>query len=458
MQSVRKRTDPGFWSRLETWYQEQSRAISEICIVSLQDHANGSEHLHAVVVPEFLWLKDRKHPNSRELIRFEFQNLSKLLAPDERPDTFSLRSQPLPRGRDGKLDRDLLVRELSQSVPITSAPERGCIGSVAPRIWELLRMYKPVPAECEEMNIELDLGFDSLDRVLLLSAVEESFLLHIPDDEAVQLFTVSDLIGAVTRRVRSPAAVEVSSWSKILGRPLATCESSLADSILGNRPVITFLAWTVIVLLRPFGRFCFRFEITGREHLLPHGPFLLAANHCSHLDPLFLLWSLPFSIVQRLSLMVHTEYFGAGWKSAVAKRLKLILVDPDQYARSGMRLSVEALRRGLVEVVFPEGERSPNGALQRFHRGIAILARELSVPIVPAAILGTYEVLPRLADRLRCSPVQVRFGPAIRARAQEPVDNLLARLWKSVYDLRGSDARARQPIPDLLSIQPQRFV
>jgi 1-acyl-sn-glycerol-3-phosphate acyltransferase len=84
---------------------------------------------------------------------------------------------------------------------------------------------------------------------------------------------------------------------------------------------------------------------------------------------------------------------------------------------------------------------------QRFHRGAAVLARELDVPILPVAICGTYDVLPRGREQIRSAPVQVRFGPPLRPDPQETEQNLLARMWAAVRQLREPDAQPREPIP-----------
>jgi len=456
------RADVQKLARLERWYEDHCQPVSEVCIVPLP--GGLSEHLHAVLVPDFQALKERHQPNTRELIRFEFQEASKLLVPAERPHTFSVRARPLPRTGNGEPDREGLRVELSEcAAPVGAAPTTA-EDRVSDTISQLIREYRPAACTHDGANLELDLGFDSLDRILLVCSVEKSCGITIPPEQAARIFTVGDLIDAVASRRRQfqpPAPTPLrasSSWAEILNCPLNPHERSLANSILKPRAVLNFMAWGAAQLIRAIAASRFRFQVHGRERLPANGAYLLVANHCSHLDPLFLLWALPFSIARRLSFMGHTEYFGTGWKAAVATRLKLVPVDPDQHALQGMKLCAEALRRGLIGAVFPEGERSPNGAQQRFHRGIAVLATQLQVPIVPVAIAGSYEVLPRGGERIRCAPVQVSFGTPLRVQHGETEQNLLARVWAAVWQLRGSDARSREPIPRPLACVPQHHM
>ncbi len=450
-------TDLDKLARLERWYEEHCQPVSEVCIVPLP--GGPSEHLHAVVVPDFQLLKERRQPNSRELIRFEFQEASKQLALAERPHTFSVRAQALPRTANGEPDREGLRIELSDAIaPVGAAPaaEEDRLREI---VCQLIREQRPAACTQQGANLEIDLGFDSLDRILLICSVENSFGIAIPPEQAARIFTVGDLIDAVAssngqRAPLAPATLPASSsWAEILNRPLNPHERNLADSILKARPALSFMAWGAAQMIRVIAAPRFRFQVRGRERLPDNGAYLLVANHCSHLDPLFLLWALPFSIARRLSFMGHTEYFGAGWKAAVATRLKLVPVDPDEHALEGIRLCAEALRRGLIGAVFPEGERSPDGAQQRFHRGIALLALQLQLPIVPVAIGGTYEVLPRRRQHIRSAPVQVTFGPPLRAEHGETEQSLLARVWAAVWRMRGADARSREPIPRPFDIE-----
>src|SRR5207244_9165115 len=105
--------------------------------------------------------------------------------------------------------------------------------------------------------------------------------------------------------------------------------------------------------------------------------------------------------------------------------------DEDSQARHGLRRAVEGIRRHLIACVLPEGERSIDGRVKAFQNGLDLLLAQTRVAVVPAAILGTYQVLPREAERLRFHPVSVRFGHPIPAgnttkeRLRDTVEQLL---------------------------------
>lgn len=439
-------------ARLERWYLEHCWPLAEICIVPLPCGPAAPAHCHAVLVPDFARLREQRQPNSRELLRFEFQKASKLLAPSARPQTFSVRAQPLPRAEGGEADRQRLRLELSEPAlsragAPTPLPESNPESAA---IYRLICELRPAACPRHDANLELDLGFDSLDRVQLICAVEQTFGIAIAPAHAARILTAGDLVDAAAHaapQASGSLTPTLPSWDEILDAPLDQRGRALAAEILKPRPALSFLAWSAGQALRATAGQPFRFKVRGREWLPRQGPYLLVANHCSHLDPLFLLWALPWFVARRLSFLGHTEYFGSGWQSALSKRLKLVPVDPDEHALQGLKLCAEALRRGFIGMVFPEGERSPNGAQERFHRGIALLATKFRVPIVPAAITGTYEVLPRGKERIRFAPVTVGFGRPFMPEPGESERNLLARAWAEVWRLRGSDAHAREPVP-----------
>ena len=101
-----------------------------------------------------------------------------------------------------------------------------------------------------------------------------------------------------------------------------------------------------------------------------------------------------------------------------------------------LRLGAEGLRRNLILCVFPEGTRSIDGELKKFRKGPAILAKELEVPMIPVAITGTYEALPRGSSKIQFHPVTVSFGKLLgRSSDQNTCDSLTKKLFQAVDQL-----------------------
>jgi 1-acyl-sn-glycerol-3-phosphate acyltransferase len=167
------------------------------------------------------------------------------------------------------------------------------------------------------------------------------------------------------------------------------------------------------IFIGPLLKAVFRPEANGAENVPAEGPAILACNHLSYTDWLFM----PLVIPRRVTFVAKAEYFeGRGLKGWMQRSFfggtGQVPID-----RSGGRASEGALRTGLRILgkgdlfgIFPEGTRSHDGRLYRGRTGIARLALEAKVPVIPIAVLRTDEVAPpgKIFGKL-VRPV-IRFG------------------------------------------------
>jgi 1-acyl-sn-glycerol-3-phosphate acyltransferase len=150
--------------------------------------------------------------------------------------------------------------------------------------------------------------------------------------------------------------------------------------------------WAVKILLTPILRLLFRVQVEGGENVPRRGPVILASNHQSFIDSIFL----PLSVRRRVTFVAKAEYFES-WKTAWFFRavgmipLKRGGGPASERALAAAREVVEA---GGVLGIYPEGTRSPDGRLYRGHTGVARLALQCAAPVVPVAQFGTAEVQP----------------------------------------------------------------
>nr|WP_202446811.1 lysophospholipid acyltransferase family protein [Streptomyces sp. SID5468] len=167
------------------------------------------------------------------------------------------------------------------------------------------------------------------------------------------------------------------------------------------------------LLLGPWLRLLFRPRVEGLEHVPDAGPAIVAGNHLSFSDH-FLM---PAILRRRITFLAKQEYFtGPGLKGAVVaaffRAAGQIPVDRTggAAARSAVREGLAVLERGELLGIYPEGTRSPDGRLYKGRTGVAVLAIASGAPVVPCAMVGTFEVQPpgRLLPRIR--RVTVRFG------------------------------------------------
>ena len=183
------------------------------------------------------------------------------------------------------------------------------------------------------------------------------------------------------------------------------------------------------ILLTPIFRLLWRVRVEGGEHVPVRGPVILAPNHVTFLDSLFL----PLVVRRRVTFVAKAEYFDS-WKTAwFFRACGQIPMRREGGSASERALAAarDVLDGGGVLGIYPEGTRSPDGRLYRGHTGVARLALGSRVPVVPVGLVGTSEVqrpgsnLPRPFKR-----VTVHFGAAVdggRYGAEAANDPLVLR-------------------------------
>lgn len=159
---------------------------------------------------------------------------------------------------------------------------------------------------------------------------------------------------------------------------------------------ISPLVWLFILIGRLIAQPLTRVRVQGAMDQIPRaGPVILAANHASNLDPVVVgSWLIP-RLGRRLQWLGKKELFDwpvLGW---IAAHGGVHPVDRSTADVEAFRLASRILTEGHILFVFPEGTRSPDGALQEAHDGVAALALRCGAPIVPVGIAGSHRVWPR---------------------------------------------------------------
>lgn len=426
---------------IEHFYQSNCPLIKELCVVGIRDEkAPAAERLHAVVVPDFDEIRHQKIVNASNMIRYLIETLSQQLPPHQRVHSLEIRQEPLPRTTTRKIKRFEVQQQLGQGRP-NGASEGEALWEPADEVEEeivtLLEHVKSTGPLRPEMNLELDLDLDSLERVEFLSTLQQSFQLTVPEEEAARLLTLQDVFEAVKGKLDRPTggAVEKRSWSDILDEPLGDEAPERFLRVLRRRPLVEPLVLLIAKSVKLTGKALFNVKTEGLENLPTDYPFLICPNHMSFLDAFLIVAVLPNRVVRRFFSLGYSEYFAGGLTAFFGGIVRTIPVTADRNLALTLRLAAEGLRRKLVLVVFPEGERSIDGRLKPFRKGPAILATKLGVPAVPVGIHGSYEAWPRGTSRIRMHPITIRFGKPIRPTVDESIEDFNHRLRQAVSEL-----------------------
>jgi long-chain acyl-CoA synthetase len=404
---------------LEARYQK-SPAIGEICIVGTTRAGEGGEGLHAVVVPNFDYIKTLRIVDIRQLVKDELTRISLTLPSYQRISGLTIVTAPLPRTRLQKIQRYRVAAMVTAggaaaavTQPMSAADQALMETEVARAILRALQPFvekerRIVPGD----HLDLDLGFDSLRRVELVSALEGSFG-RLPDSLAHEVMTVRELIERVSALTRGEtgAGRGVQSWSDILKAepPAGLRDLLLAPLVWSDR----FLAGIMRAVLRLVFQVGFRLRVTGADHLPLDGPFLLAANHTSYLDPFAIAAATPPPLCARLHFLGWQAYFRNLFTAWVARVGHVIPVGMEASLVPALQAAALVLRQGQGLLVFPEGQRSDDGTPKPFRPGIGILACELGVPVIPIWIEGTFRAWPVGAWRPRPYPISLAVGRPI---------------------------------------------
>jgi long-chain acyl-CoA synthetase len=418
-----------FPDELEKFYK-QLLSIKEICMVQTD------RGLEAAVVPDFDYLRKNNIANARETIAFEIEDLARDLAPYKRISGLKIFKDSLPVTRLGKLKRaavkDLYLAGGERAEKTVHDEDAELLTSDAgKKVLACLAPFSVKKHIVPDDSLEIDLGLDSLSRVELVVSLEQTFGIGLPDTFGSEVFTVREVVLKMQELLASGTATSARqhvrmSWAEILGQD-PTDEAKLL--VRTDRNALCVLGWGLLLLFlklffKTYGRLTFR----GTENLPPKGPYMITPNHSSIVDAFSLVAAMPFSVGRQLFGLGDTKFFGGPVTSRLAKLTQVIPVDMDAKLFNALQLSAYVLRQGKVLCVFPEGSRSRDGNIKEFKKGVAIIAKELNVPLVPVAITGTFEMMRSGQLFPRPGKVMITFGKPLY-----PGDMSYEELTKKLY-------------------------
>ncbi|MGA7447569.1 MAG: AMP-binding protein [Terriglobales bacterium] len=450
----------------------QAPYVKEICVMALETRPGDpmSERLHAVVVPNFERMRERKIVNAKEAIRIDIEALSHKIASSKRLGSYDIWQEELPRTTTRKLKRfqiEKKVRELQlnkggdsdssaeQPLPTLADDEklwleREDVKRALTVVRESARNHTGaiVPAH----NLELDLGLDSMQRVELLTSLEQQLGGDVPESQLAEIYSVRDLVDAVLAsagRGEGQAGTAVPPWSTILSEPVTDPEvlALVQHNIFFE--VFFFLLGKLIYL---FALDRFHLKIRGLENLPEKGPFLVCPNHQSYVDPMVMVGAFPWRLFRDSFALGTSDIFGKGFMRRLAGWLRVAVLDPDANLMPAMRAGAYGLSQGHILVLYPEGERTDDGTPRLFRKGAAILSIHTQAPIVPVAIEGFYEAWPRHKKFPKFADLQIVIGkpiqpPPIDEASEAAYERLTIELKSRVVamwqELRGKDLRGK---------------
>jgi long-chain acyl-CoA synthetase len=283
-------------------------------------------------------------------------------------------------------------------------------------------------------DLESDLSLSSLDRVELLSALEDRYQADLSETRFAALKTVGDLQRMLQGEIAPRAQFHYPRW--VLRWPVTWIRLSVHYLLL--RPAVFVLGWP---------------HIDGREHLRGvRGPVLVICNHIDDVDPGFVLTALPARLRHKLAVatggealeilrnppidrnLVARAFDRVKWILGVSL-LNLFPLPREAGFRESFAYAGECVDRGYSILVFPEGHHTVDGKLRPFRSGVGLLAHNLGIPVVPVRIDGLFEVKQAGRKFARPGEVRIKLGPPVQFRPATDPQEIARELQRLVEAL-----------------------
>ena len=433
---------------LEELYSTSSY-IKELSIVGLPD--GSGEKVACLVVPDDEYDISLSRSELRKRVEEHFREVSASLPYYKRVKVLHFTDIELPRTATRKVKRGEVI-EIMETLEQSEKSGKVAFGREPPDTdsqW-LVRIVASVsnrPRQEISLNSRLaDLGFDSLMFVELATAIENAGGAISAPERFNEVQDLRELVSVVSKRSANAASSD-GSQTDFEERRSADEEIYVPSFVkaLGNKGA-DILQWVF------YDRFL-NTHYEGRSNIPVHTNFIVAANHCSHLDMGLTKMALGEAGKDLVALAAADYFFDNKYKRAVMENFtNLVPMERTGSLRQSLRHARSFLDRGYNALIFPEGTRSVSGEMADFKPVVGYLALASRIGIVPIYLLGTYEAMPKGSNIIKSREIGARIGRYLsieeledltRGRARAEAYRLIAALVKhEVENLRDRSKRA----------------
>ena len=171
-------------------------------------------------------------------------------------------------------------------------------------------------------------------------------------------------------------------------------------------------------LSKALARTFFNYRVIGAENMIEEGPCIIAANHCSYLDPPLV----GVACKRAIHYLARKSLLDVPILGPILPELNVIPVDQKNADRSALMGAIRVVRNGGAVLIFPEGTRSLDGNLQPAQPGIGMIVAKTGAMVVPVRISGSYEAFPRGRPFPRRVPISISVGQAMTFKSSDAGD------------------------------------
>lgn len=359
---------------LETKFEKTHACVKEAGIF-LQNN-----QLHIAILPDMQLLSAMNVDNVEHYFKNQIiPEFNHKQTAYKRIMKFAIVNSELPRTRLGKIQRFKLADHVMVSKPKEET-----------KTFHETLYYKAVKDYIESQidfdvkpnhHVDFDIGLDSLTKMGLMDYIEKSFGVKLDEKKLINFPSLSDMAEYINEKKK---------WIK-------EGTTNWIDTLKEKPEVKLPKSWFTHNLFKNiskiFFKIYFRFHGKGSENI-PEGPCILAPNHQSYLDGLFVASFLKRKVLKQTYFYAKKDHVKNGFMRFLARTNNVIVMDIDGDLKESIQQLAAVLREGRKVIIFPEGTRSKDGNLVEFKKTFAILSTELQVPVVPVVISGAHHALP----------------------------------------------------------------
>ncbi len=340
-----------------------------------------NEQLHALILPNFQILSERGIKEPESYFRNEvFPPFNQELSSYKRVMQFTLIRDELPRTRLGKLQRFKLA-------VLAEKPKKSQKKAEQLDMPEYLAVKSFLESQVDidiapNQHIEFDIALDSLGKISLIDYIDRTFGVKIEEKQLITFPSIKHMSEYI-RDKKQWIREETANWS-----------DALKEKVDVKLPKTWFTQNILKNIFKGLFKVYFRIKVSGEKEM-PNGPFIIAPNHQSFFDGLFVAAFIKRKVMHNTYFYAKRKHVNNRFLRFLANTNNVIVMDVDKDLMESIQKLAEVLKQGKNIIIFPEGTRTTTGEIGEFKKTFAILSTELNVPVIPVAIDGAFNALPQ---------------------------------------------------------------
>lgn len=380
------------------------------------------EILYAVIFPDYAILSEEGVKNPENYFREKvFPEFNRELTSYKRIMQFSLVKEELPRTRLGKIQRFKLEELIGEKQKKQDKIYEDAGSEEYLAVKSFIESQVDMDVSPDD-HLEFDIALDSLGKLSLIDFIEKTFGVKIEEENLPKFTSVKALVEHIKNNKRWHH-VDVTNWA-----------AALKEKVHVKLPK----TWPTLAVIKNSAKGFFsvysRLKTDGAQHL-PDGPCIIAPNHQSFFDGLYILAALKMKTLKNSYFYAKKKHVNNWFLRFLANRNNIIVMDVNKDLKESIQKLAEVLKKGKNIIIFPEGTRTKNGRMGEFKKTFAILSKELNIPVVPVAINGAYRAMPgRAIFPVPFRRISVSFSKPIYPKGYSS-DELTTLVQKKIYNM-----------------------